>query len=357
MALYIALFVFCVGILLVNKKDKAFLISVLVLWAVFAFRDSVGVDDVSYIRAFESLTKGWAYDIEWSYRVLTMLANRFGLTYKAVFFFYATLSYFLFYRGVNLLFETNKKKALFLACFFGTVFVSAMSVMRQFLSACFCFYSVALLYKENKFLKPLLLCVLATIFHGGAVISIPFLLIIRPQVHITYKMKLIIVSVCVVAGYSNLITRFLNMLMEFLPSSYQIYSDSITGSFSSAGGMLSLLLLLLFVLQTAFSTRSGKTEPADAMQIVMEKGQLVYLGLLFLFVHAGVASRLAFTFLLFSPTIPITFVRRIKGKDRIIISLAFYGLMFLLYIMALRSVSFGRVGAFIPYNASLKFWR
>ena len=356
MEIYIILYFTCIGALFISKKEKALVIPILLLWAMFAFRDLVGVDDINYIKSFENLSKGWSYDIEFSYQLLAAFANKMGLNYKALFFFYATVSYILLYKGINTLYKTNQRKALFMACFFGLVFVSAMSVMRQFLSACFCFLATALLYKENKLIKPLILCVIASLFHGGAVIAIPFLFFMRPQVHITYKAKLIVIFLCVLVGYSGIITRVLEYSMHLFPGSYQIYSSSISGSFSSAGGTLSIILLVLFFVQALMSLRAGIKEPTNKMQIVMEKGQLAYLGLLFLFVHAGVASRLAFSFLLFSATIPLTFMQRIKKKDRVLTMLAFFALMLVLYLRAINSVALSGEGGFLPYNASLKFW-
>lgn len=356
MAIYLALFVVCVGILLLSKKDRALVISILILWAIFAFRDSVGVDDTSYIRAFENINIGWAFDIEWSYRTLALVASQLGFTYKLLFFLYATLSFIPFYKGIKLFFDTNIQRALFMACFFGLVFVSAISVMRQFLSACFCFYAVGLLYNENKLLKPLILCTVATLFHGGAIISIPILFLMRPNIHITYKAKIGLVIVSAVIGYSGLMSSALNMVMRFLPASYKIYSDSVYGSFSSAGGTLSVILLMMFVMQCFVSVRGQKAEPTDVMQIVIEKGQLIYLCLLFLFAHAGVASRLAFTYLIFSATIPLTMVKRIKKKDRFITGLLIIITMIILYVLAIQSVS-SESGAVIPYNASLGFWK
>ena len=70
----------------------------------------------------------------------------------------------------------------------------------------------------------------------------------------------------------------------------------------------------------------------------------------------GLASRLAFTFLPFVATIPITFVKRIKRRQRIGIVLALILAMMVLMIMTLNSVSQVQKGAFIPYNASFEFW-
>lgn len=356
MFFYIFLFVAVVGILLCSKKKRTTKIAFLILWIIYAFRDNVGVDDGNYIQVFEYIQKGWGYDVEWSYRALCKLALSLGLSYKILFIIYGTLSILLLYRTISILYENNVNKAIYMACFFGTVFVSSVSVMRQFLAACFCFYAAAVMYKEEKILKPIIICAIGSVFHAGAVISIPFMFIIRPKVKITYSTKILVMLACVACGYLNVANLILNLSMKILPQSYQIYSGAISGSFSSAGGTLSLLLMLLFVFQCVVSWRAGRIEPIDPMDIIIEKGQLLYLGILFFFVHAGVASRLAFTFLPFAATIPITFVKRIQRRQQEGVVFALILAMLALMIMTLNSVSQVQEGAFIPYNASFKFW-
>ena len=357
MLFYIFLFLACVGILFFYKKDRALSISILLLWFVFAFRDAVGLDDGNYILAFDYLQRSGGYDIEWSYHLLVLLSSALGMNHQFVFIIYATLSYLFVYKALKLFYSNNTQRAVFIACFFGMVFVSVMSVMRQFLSAACCFYAAALLYKEGKILKPLLLCILATIFHTGAIIALPLLLFLHPKVHCDYKIKLLLPIVSVVIGYSGVITAILGTMMQFLPQSYQIYAGAISGSFSSAGGTLSWLLLLMFLFQCFVSARGTAREPLNPMQIALEKGQLIYLCLLFIFVHAGVASRLAFTFIIFSATIPITFTARIRRIGRPLMYAGFCTLMLVLFVMTLASVSSGNSNAFIPYRFSFDLFQ
>ena len=356
MLFYIFLFVVVVGILLCSKKKRTTKIAFFILWIIYAFRDNVGVDDQNYIQIFEYIQRGWEYDVEWSYRTLCKLALAMGLNYKILFIIYGTISMILLYKAIDLLYESNVNKAIYMACFFGTVFVSSVSVMRQFLAACFCFYAAAVMYKEDKIIKPIIYCVIGSVFHTAAAISIPFIFLIRPKVKITYSTKILVMVACVVCGYLNVANIILNLSMKILPKSYQIYSGAISGSFSSAGGALSLLLMLLFVVQCIISWMARGKRTISSKDAIIEKGQLLYLGILFFFVHAGVASRLAFTFLPFAATIPITFVKRIQRRQRTGIALALILAMLVLMIMTLNSVSQVQEGAFIPYNVSFKFW-
>lgn len=356
MAFYIVLFIICVGIMLIMKKKRASQVAFIILWMVYAFRNQVAVDDSSYIQAFDYINRGWGYDIEFTYQILAKFAYSFGMSYKFIFLVYGTISIFFLYKTIDLIYNTNVNKALYMASFFGTVFVSSMSVMRQFLAACLYFYAVVYLHKKRKMVLPIIISIIAATFHGGSIVAIPLLLLFRPQVNIKYTAKISILMVCIVSGYLNIATFMFRRVLKLLPVSYQIYSNELSGSFSSAGQTLSYVLLLLFMAQCIFSMRMKQTQLSSEMNVALEKGQFIYLCLLFFFVHAGVASRLAFTFIPFIATLPLTFSMRIKRKDRALLSPIIIACMFVLYIMTLHSVSLINSGFFIPYQGSFDFW-
>lgn len=353
MIFYIILFFICIFINVKFKSKVASIISFIILWIVYAFRDCVGVDDITYIQAFNDINLGWKYDIEISYKILAKLAYGLGLNYKFVFLIYATGSMYFLYKSADLIFKDNNRgKALYLACFFGTAFVSSMSIMRQFLAACIVFYAILDLQQNKHTIKSLMLCLLATFFHMGAILSIPFLIWIKQSKNIKYSTKLILIISSVIIGYMNISNDVLNLIMKFLPNSYQLYNDSISGSFSSAGGIISLILLTLYIIQCCIYKKNSENNVNNVLEI----GQLVYLCLLFAFVHAGVASRLAFTFMLFVCTIPITFTERIKKEQQRYLKIIIVILMFVLYLLSLQKVSNQSNGRFIPYTGSFNFF-
>ena len=147
-------------------------------------------------------------------------------------------------------------------------------------------------------------------------------------------------------GYLNIPSVVLKLASNFLPQKYKVYVDSLTGSFSSAGGIVSLCMLLLFFFQCFLSARNKKDFAADPAIRLLEEGQFYYLIVLFTFVHAGVASCLSFTFLPFFATIPITFARRIVKRDKGLAYSAIAGLMVVMYVVSLKAVS----NYFIPYH-------
>ena len=110
MTFYILLFVFTVGILFCSRKKSATRLSIGILWAVYAFRDDIGVDDGNYIQVIDYLKRGWGYDVEWSYRKICELALKIGMNYKFCFFVYGTLSIILLYKALDIFFEGNFKK-------------------------------------------------------------------------------------------------------------------------------------------------------------------------------------------------------------------------------------------------------
>lgn len=229
--------------------------------------------------------------------------------------------------------------------------------MRQFLAACFCFYAVALLYRDGKLVKPLIISVVGVMFHKGAILAIPFLFLLQRVNEVDYTKKIIILFICVICGYLGILNILINKFVGFLPISYQGYISSLGQSYSTAGGTLSWLLLLMFAFQSVVSKHAGLKVPEERLDKIIEMGQLVYLGILFLFVRAGVASRLAFTFLPFAATVPITFINRIRNTQRKAVVLILIMGMGLLMCMTLSSTADIRYGVFIPYRGSLDFWK
>lgn len=355
MAFYIGLFIISVLVVLISKKDSMAKLGYLFLWSVFAFRNKVSVDDSGYISAFEKINLGWDFDVEWSFQALSKFTSSIGLNYKFVFFVYATASFVFLIRTVDLLLETNVKKGFYLACFYGTIFVTAMSVMRQFLAACICFYAIASYLKKKDFRCSICLIGLAVVIHGGAIIAFPLLFICKFQGKLSYSKKILIMVLCIVCGYGNIAGSLLQMGIKFLPISYQIYSNAISGSYSSAGGTVSIILVLMFLLQCVISYREGVDYPHDEEVNVLEFGQLLYLGLLFLFVHAGVASRLSTTFMPFIASLPYTFSLRIRENQRKMIWFVFIAAMLILYAVTIKQTAYMYEGTFIPYQWSFDF--
>lgn len=345
----------CILTSVVNKSKLFERIPYIFLWATYAFRDSVGVDDGGYIKAFDYINLGWDFDIEFSYYTISNIAILLGFNYKFVFFVYATIAFVMLYKASSLIFESRIDRVAFIMAFFGTVFVSSLTVMRQFTAACVCFYSFAYLYRFNKILVPLVANTFACAIHGGSVLSMPMLLLFYPNLVIKNRYKFAILTLCIFCGYANLATELLNVFMGYIPASYQIYEDSITGSFSSAGGTLSILIAFLFYLQITLENKIKRQENGGLLYAFLEKGQLAYLAILFFFVHAGVASRLAFTFLPFVATIPITIMNWIPKEQRIIVLIPLAALMLMLYMLSIASTALAFPGTFIPYNASFDF--
>lgn len=355
MAFYIALFIISVFIVYYARKDRTARWGYIILWFVFAFRDKVSVDDSGYISAFEKINLGWSFDVEWSYQLLSKFAYSVGLNYKFVFFVYATLSFAFLIKALDLLFENNKEKSFYLSCFYGMVFVTALSVMRQFLAACICFYAIASYLKKESFKKSIILILFAIFVHGGAIIALPLLFVLRFHWKLSYGAKTGILTICVVCGYTNIIGKILEMVMPLLPASYQLYSSAISGSYSSAGGTVSIVMMLMFLLQCMVSYRAGIVYAHDEKTDILEWGQLVYLALLFVFVRAGVANRLSMTFIPFIASLPYTFSLRIKKDQQVLVRSILAVLMLILYIITIQQTAAMYDGTFIPYTWSYNF--
>ncbi|WP_415639896.1 EpsG family protein, partial [Paenibacillus lupini] len=333
MIFYICLFLLTVSIVLFSKKEGFVVIAFLLLGSTYAFRDSLAVDDGVYINAFEYINKGWKFDIEFTYIWISKLVYQMGMSYKAVFFIYAFLSFIFLYNGVKKYCKSNFEKALFLSAFYGVVFITSMSVMRQFLAGCIVFYALAYYIEQRKSKRSLVLIILASCFHYGASIAIPIFLFLIMKKSIPNRMKIFITVFCVLLGSVNVVGQLIGQINQYLPISYQNYSTTTGGNYSNAGGVMDYVLLLIFIVQLLISKR-GAAEKNEIIEI-LQIGQMLYLCLIFMLAHAGVSSRLAFTFMPFITTLPYTFIKNFNISDRRLIGVICIYCMLGFFILSL----------------------
>lgn len=355
MLFYICLFIITVSLVLFTRKKVFTILAFVLLSATFAVRDVLAVDDLVYIQAFEYINLGWDFDIELSYKLISHWIYQVGMNYKAVFFIYGTLSIFFLYKAVNIFCNNNFQKAVFLAAFFGIVFITSMSVMRQFLAGCIVFYAIALYIRKDKALPTLLLMIFASFFHYSAIIAIVMYFLLPWTKRIPEYAKMILPVVCLIIGYLNIPGNMLSTISSFLPDSYRHYSDSVTGNYSSAGGTMHYILLAIFIAQFLMR-KNTEVSLKSKSEVTLELGQMIYLCLNFLLAQAGVASRLSFTFMPFIATLPYTFMKNFNIGERKLIGLICIACMFGMLINSINGISSNGSEFFIPYRWSLNFW-
>ncbi len=355
MLFYSCLFIITVGLVLFTRKKVFTIMAFLLLSATYALRDILAVDDVVYANAFEYINLGWDYDIELSYKWLSQFFNQLGLNYKAIFFFYGTLSIYFFYKGINIFCNSNFQKAIFLSAFFGVVFITSMSVMRQFLASCIVFYAIAYFVSKKKLLPTILLISIASFFHYSASVAIVIFLLIISAKKIPDILKITLPIICLVLGYYNIIGIIIRYFSSLLPDSYRQYSNELTGSFSTAGGTMHIVLLLIFIAQFLFK-KHQENYIKDEKIVFLEIGQMVYLCLNLLLAQAGVASRISITFIPFIVSLPYTFMRNFHLPERKFIGLASIMCMFAMLIITLNDITSNGSTFFVPYKWSLNFW-
>lgn len=353
MIFYISLFILCVGLILFTNKEIYVKLSYIILGATYALRDSLSIDDGGYIQAFNHINMGWDFDIEFTYKFISKFTSFIGMNYKLVFFIYASLAMYFLYKATKLLYSRNLEKAIYLSSFFGIIFITSVSVMRQFLAATIVFYAIAHYIENHKSRVFIILVIIASCFHYAALISIIFYIALKVGAKITDKFRLMIVVLSVILGSINIVGIVIKSLWFLLPESYSLYSDSVTGKFSGAGGTLQYLLLVLFMIICLSSMKNNKNEKVYKTEII-KTGQMIYLSLIFLLTNAGVASRLAFTFIPFAATIPYMFSKLFIKKDQNFIRFLSVTGMFFLLLFTLNAVS-NDSEYFIPYRASFDF--
>lgn len=188
-------------------KEIFFLLGIMILWFVAAFRFETGGDWTTYTafsEEVESLGEVAFGDspvftmsyMEPGYKLINSFAKTFGGGVQVVFFIMATMNAFLLYFSLK---KYLTKPILGLILYFGSLyFVLDFVALRQCFAVLLFFFSIEYIHKRN-FLKYLLLILIASLFHKSSLVLLPLYFILgRPLSKSTY----IIVFVLCIAIYA-----------------------------------------------------------------------------------------------------------------------------------------------------------
>ncbi|MCQ6358780.1 EpsG family protein [Bacillus cereus] len=347
-----------VFLLLVLKKQKN-RVNVIIVFALFTLvygiRDYGGVDDLTYITAFNNAISGdIVYGLEGSYLVISKFLGSLGFSYKAVFLLYATISFTFMYLAFKKLCKDKHEWIIAMLGFLVFAFFPTITVMRQFAAAATLTYAFTLkLQGKNKL--PLVFIGLASVIHVGSVIGF----LIYPLFFINLKsvFKAVIPIICLGIGYFGILNSFFSAFSLMIPSKYVGYLDeNIT---NPDIGVLHIILFIVYLCQFALEALYKSKKPLDRNMHFLENAQMIYFSLFFITLSSGWASRLSIYFILFIPFTFITFISRFSlERDRQILYKICYGACALLFMYQILNLSNSTdVSNLLPYKWSLDFVR
>ncbi|CAG9612123.1 hypothetical protein BACCIP111899_01295 [Bacillus rhizoplanae] len=337
-----------------RQRNKINVILVFILFTlVYGSRDYGGVDDLTYISAFNNAISGnIVYGMENSYLVISRILGGLGFNYKAVFLVYATISFTFMYFAYKKLCNDKYDWIVAMLGFLVFAFFPTITVMRQFAAAAILTYAFTLKLKGRNKLS-LVFIGLASLVHVGSVIG--FLLF--PLFSIKFKpwSKVIIPIICFGIGYFGLSNHFLNWFQKIIPGKYLGYLGN--DATSPHVGILHIILFTIYLFQFVLGSLNKNNRLSDRTIDFLERAQMIYFSIFFITLSSGWASRLSIYFILFVPFIFTTFISRFSiERDKKLLYQVCYGAYVLLFIyQVLNLPSSTNMSDLIPYNWSFNF--
>ena len=314
----------------------------------FGLRDSLAIDDASYINIFKDIKIGNPVYVEETFVLISKIAQDvLNMNYKFVFFTYAVFS-FIFINLIMQKLEIKKYKFwIFILSFIAFCLTPYLNAMRQFLASAIFVYSL-LLFNEKKYLKTFALMIIAGLIHNSAFILILFFPIFSDKVKFGNKMKIIIPFLAILLGNTSIIQNFVLFILQKLNLGYTNYITDASDAGLTNSGLLIYLLYVVYALQFIF--RKKDSEKYDN---IIEKGEMLFFVTFFATQGLGFARRISYFFMIFECFVFITLLKctnEPKNKTNLIvlISLAIIAFMGYGMINTTSNMSFE--------NFSLDFW-
>lgn len=318
---------------LIQKQDKTALrfkknstlfvvLFLILLWVLTAFRaPEIGNDTLNYISFYHTIGETGLYgdlELEIGYKIYCLVLYRLGLNAHHFLIVTATICWL----GVGIYILKYSKNILFSLCLaFCFCFSNFTNILRQDIAMVITLY-VYVLFKQKKYVRSLLLLVLAGLFHSSAFcfILIYFYKWVPKKSTTVFILSLIIIF----ASVTGILTT---LLAELLP----VYYNYFFGAYSGTGYLavtVSLLRNGVFYIILYYATKGLKDRQS---KITYANGFWALLFICFGFT-VNLFSRITFYFLFpMIGDIPNSlYSKRFKSRDIVIVII---GLILLAYFI------------------------
>ncbi len=203
-----------------------FLLLLVLLGTIAAFREGSGSDSLMYRQHYESqnFTRRWSA-FEGGYIALNVLLYKMGFSYRMLFLCSAFVqSFFVFKTIEHEKEEINVKLALFI--YMSSCYFISFNIMRQMLAVSMCLYAI-LCYLDKKLIKSVLLVLLAAQFHKTAYIV---LLVFFAKIAFGQKSKLLNLVIFSLFLFLVFNKSLLNEMYKFFTGRYTGYLSDVMDS-------------------------------------------------------------------------------------------------------------------------------
>lgn len=238
MLIYLILALICFIVLFYNNNTKGLIVSFVLIAFVACLRGiNVGADTSQFCTAYVEIgqTDSWDFAIfryEAGFFYLCKILNLFSSNYQLLIIttsLIIDISIFFFIKKNSYDYLVSTMIFIFCNCFF-----SSMNLMRQWLALSIIMPGFSYLIKKD-YLKYILLCIIASLFHKVAAVSVLL-------VFFNFFKKKKVLYIATIAAIV-LVFAFADNIFNLLASIFN-YENYIGGEFTSGSNIGSLLLLL-----------------------------------------------------------------------------------------------------------------
>lgn len=212
-------------------------------------RYNVGQDYHNYSRIFLKVSNYGSInkDLEFLFKNIIVLLNKFNLNYPSLFLVMSFLTIVILYITIR---DLENEKNIKLS-FFGALFIfltnghffSSFNGIRQFLAIIIFLFSTRYIYKK-KFFMYFICLILASMFHYSAILLLPLYFIGYKDFKIGTWFVLYFVSF--LFYYVELINVLIMPIKDYIPFGYSVYfSESLINKFNANAGFTFLFRQLL----------------------------------------------------------------------------------------------------------------
>lgn len=227
-----------------KKGFFLYIITLLVLWALTAFRSpEIGTDTETYIRMFLHNADGVSVlnrtEIGW--QVLNYLI--YCISESPYFFIFAIST--ILYLLIGIYMYRYSENIIFSIClFYVGIFSYFTNILRQSLAMCIILFAYqAIRLSKNK--KTIMLILLATIFHKTAIVA--FLLFAKKILNVKKRYFVIIIISIIGLGISGALIKVLPAIIPYRYIGYFASKRVGTGYMAITFGLIKNICIYLFV--------------------------------------------------------------------------------------------------------------
>lgn len=284
-----------------------------------ALRYGIGTDYFyTYVPGFLTTGSGGEFYDEIGFVLLNKYIYILTKDYRVLFFVCSVIIFFFLYRGII---KNSKSIPLSILLIFLTqCYFYSMNLMRQAIAIAIIFYAFKYI-KDNKKIKYIICCLIASLMHSSAMMMIPFVFLYNIELG---KLKKIVICLFIFI-FSGIVGKIIYYIANTY-TSYGWYYDSVYAA-ETVPTTLILTNLMLFIINILFYPT--KKEEDKEYKIL---SNINFIGMCFIIISPSIPLiyRIVKYFTIFQILlIPEIFLRIKEAKLRFGIELVVIGFMFI----------------------------